>query len=169
LKAEKFKLQFKRLFAAKGFGLALIGIAAGVILLLMPNGKEEESPLPEITQQLSSAEYCALLEQKAVKLIETLPEVDECAVFITLDSGYQYVYATDQHVREDGEAKETDKTIVLADGEKGESPLLIQETMPKIAGVAVVCGGASYETQYRIIELMCALFNIESNRISVQT
>ncbi len=125
--------------------------------------------LTSASQKLTSAEYCALLEQKAVKLIESLPEVDECSVFITLDSGYQYVYATDQHVREDGDTKETDKTIVLADGEKGEDPILIQETMPKIAGVAVVCGGASYETQYRIIELMCALFDIKSNRISVQT
>ncbi len=169
MKAENLKIQFRKLFATKGFGLAVLGIAAGVLLLILPDGNKETQIIAETSHQLTSTEYCAMLEQKAVMLIETLPEVDECAVFITLDSGYQYVYATDQHVREDENAKETDKTIVLANGEKGESPLLIQETMPKIAGVAVVCAKASYETQYRIIELMCALFNIESNRISVQT
>ncbi len=167
MKLENLKSQLKKLFAVKGFGLAFLGILAGVILLVFPNeSKTEETP--SLSKSLNSAEYCALLEQKAVALIEKLPEVKECAVFITLDSGYQYVYATDQHVRQNGDSKETDKTIVLSTNQNGESPILIQETMPKIAGVAVVCKGASYETQYRIIELMCALFNIDSHRISVQ-
>ncbi len=168
MKTENLKMQFKSLFKAKGFGVAFVGIVAGIILLLVPKEKEESTITVNTSQMLTSAEYCALLEEKAVNLICSLPEVDDCAVFITLESGYQYVYATDQQVREDGEAKETNKTVVLAKEEKGETPILIRETMPQIAGVAVVCGGASYETQYRIIELMCALFNIESNRISVQ-
>ncbi len=162
-----FKEKIKKLTEVKGFGLIFIGICAGLILLLIPDSsKSNESVSNPKTD--SGLDYCVFLEEKAESLIKELPEVEDCAVFITLESGYQYIYATDQHVKESENAKETDKTIVLAGNGSGEAPILVKETMPKIAGVAIVCGGASYETQYRIVELMCALFDIESHRISVQ-
>ena len=168
MKNENTKEKLKKLLGTKGFGFILLGIAAGLMLMLMPAGESDtDEKASEIV--ISSAEYCAMLESKAEELIKSLPEVEDCSVFITLKSGYRYIYATDQHVREASDSKETDKTIVLAGNGNGESPILIEESMPAVAGVAVVCGNADYRTQYRIIELMCALFNIESNRISVQT
>ena len=168
MRAEEIQEKLKSLFGKKGFGFVIIGLLAGLVLLILPQSEPEKEILPT-DDALTSAEYCALLEQKAQNLILELPEIDSCAVFVTLDKGFRYVYATDQHVREESDFKETDKTIVLAGSGNGEEPVLIEETMPSISGVAVVCGGASYETQYRIIELMCALFNVSSNRISVQT
>lgn len=168
MKAEEHKEKLKKLFGKKGFGFVAIGVIAGLILMLLPAETAEQDDASG-SGVLTSAEYCELLEQKAVSLICELPEIDDCRVFITLEKGYRYVYATDQHVRESSDSKETDKTIVLASDSNGESPILIEESMPTVAGVAVVCDGASYETQYRIIELMCALFDIKSNRISVQT
>lgn len=162
-----FKEKIKKLTEAKGFGLIFIGICAGLILLLLPDSPKSNESISNPKTD-SGLDYCVFLEEKAEALIKELPEVEDCAVFITLESGYQYIYATDQHVKESENAKETDKTIVLAGNGNGEEPILVKETMPKIAGVAIVCGGASYETQYRIVELMCALFDIESHRISVQ-
>lgn len=168
MKANEIQGKIKSLFEKKGFGFVVIGLLAGLVLLILPQSEPENEVLPS-DDALTSAEYCALLEQKAQNLICELPEVDGCSVFVTLDKGFRYVYATDQHVREESDFKETDKTIVLAGNGNGEEAILIEETMPSVAGVAVVCKGASYETQYRIIELMCALFDIQSNRISVQT
>lgn len=113
-----------------------------------------------------TGDYCALLEAKAESLIGMLDGVKECRVVITLAEGYEYVYASDQRARGSGDSREVEKTYVLA---AESNPVLLRETPPVVAGVAVVCRGASYETQYRIIELMCALFDIGSNRISVQT
>ncbi|MBR6783609.1 MAG: hypothetical protein IKM32_02855 [Clostridia bacterium] len=169
MRADGITEKLKLVSGKKGFGFIAIGIIAALLMLLLPS-ESEESALPEASGAYpSSAEYCALLEQKAERLIGELPEVKSCAVFITLENGYGYIYATDQHINETSAGKQTDKTIVLADGENGETALVIEESMPKVAGVAVVCKNASYETQYRIIELMCALFDIKSNRISVQT
>ena len=159
--------KLKKLASVKGFGLIVLGITAGFALMLFPS-ESENAPIQESQTAITGTDYCALLESKAQKLICGLPEVEECSVFITLDTGYQFIYATDQHIRESGDAKETDKTIVLAGNGNGESPILVRETLPTVAGVAVVCNGASYETQYQIIELLCALFDIKSNRISVQ-
>ena len=160
--------RIKKLFDKKGFGFVFLALIAGVALMLIPSSGQETTPIEE-NKTITSFEYCTLLEQKAKSLICELPEIDGCEVFITLEKGYRYIYATDQHVKESGENKETDKTIVLAQGDGREEPILIEETMPCVAGVAVVCKGANYQTQYRIIELMCALFDIKSNRISIQT
>lgn len=168
MKAEKTKEKLQKLLGAKGMGFVILGIAAGLILLLIPTSSESEDII-QTDSHLTGDEYCALLEQKAESLIKELPQVEECSVFITLESGYRYIYATDQHINEQSDSKETDKTIVLAGNGNGESPILVEETMPKVAGVAIVCPNASYDTQYRIMELMCALFDIASNRISVQT
>lgn len=168
LKLDSLFSRLKSLGGKKGVVLFLIMFGAGLILLLAPETKSETSGEPQ-SGVISSEEYCALLEKKAESLINELSGVKDCRVFITLESGYQYIYATDQHIREESSGKQTDKTIVLANGEKGENAILLLETMPKVSGIAVVCSGASYETQYRIIELLCALFDIKSNRISVQS
>lgn len=168
MKSNSFTERIKKLLSAKGMGFALIGLIAGMVLLMMPS-EDNTDISPTVDDTLTSAEYCLLLEQKAVSLIKQLPNTDDCDVFITLEKGFRYVYATDQHVREESDFKETDKTVVLAGNGSGENAILIEESMPKVAGVAVVCKNASYETQYKIIELMCALFDISSNRISVQS
>lgn len=160
------KFGIKKLLKSKGIGFVLIGIVAGIILLLLPQSEKEE--ISTTNNIITSEEYCQNLEHKAEELIKQLPNVNKCDVFITLECGFQYVYATDQHVREGQDTKETDKTIVLASQSNNQNPIILQETMPKIAGVAIVCPNASYDTQYRIVELMSALFAISTNRISVQ-
>ncbi len=161
------KLDIKKLFASKSGAFILIGLIAGLALMLFPS--EDSGAVTVESKSFSSVEFCALLEDKTRKLICELEGVDDCNVVITLETGFRYIYATDQHVGGDGDSKQTDKTIVLADGDSGESPILIEETMPKVAGVAVVCRGATYNTELSIIELLCAIFDIPSNRISVQT
>ncbi len=168
MKNNEILEKIKKLFDKKGFGFVFLALIAGIALMIIPSSGQETAPIEE-NKTVTSFEYCTLLEQKAKNLICELPEIDGCEVFITLEKGYRYIYATDQHVKESGDHKETDKTIVLAQGDGREEPILIEETMPCVAGVAVVCKGANYQTQYRIIELMCALFDIKSNRISIQT
>ena len=160
----------KRVSAKNGFAFALIGVIAGVMLLVIPASKTE-SETPETA--LTAEEYCALMEEKAQTLIMGLSGVGKCRVVITLSEGYGYFYASDQVVSEESSGdkyvKKTEKKIVLSETGSGKTPTKISETLPKVAGVAVVCPGADYATKYRIIELMCALFDIKSNRISVQS
>lgn len=168
MKLDAFFARLKTLGGKKGVGAVALMLAAGLLFMLLPQSNGETEQVSS-TPQMSSQEYCALLEEKAESLICELSGVKDCRVVITLECGYQYIYATDQHVREESSGKQTDKTVVLANGDGGETAILLRETMPAVSGIAVVCRGASYETQYRIIELLCALFDIKSNRISVQT
>lgn len=159
-----------RLKGGRVFTLALIGVCAGLALLLIPSSGGESEPTGTGSAR-TARDYCAELERKAEELINELPEVKNCRVMITLETGYKYVYATDQHLKEEGgdrSAVQSDKTVVFAESGGGKTPVAVSETMPAVAGVAVVVRGAGYETRYRVIELMCALFNVKSNRISVQ-
>lgn len=129
----------------------------------------------EETVYKSANEYCLELERKTSELICELDGVNKCRVQITLVYGYEYVYATDQNVNETfnpgGETatKETEKKHVVITSSNGSETVLLREKMPQVLGIAVVCRGASYETQYKIISLLTALFDISSNKISVQT
>ena len=49
----------------------------------------------------------------------------------------------------------------------GDTPLLTKQSMPEITGVAVVAMGVSPQTEYEIIKLLSALFDLPSNRISI--
>ncbi|MDD4165046.1 MAG: hypothetical protein PHD46_02935 [Eubacteriales bacterium] len=149
----------------------MLGILAGVILLLLPT--EGENPVREENVYKSANDYCLALEEKTEAIIKKLDGVEDCKVQITLMYGYEYIYATNQHVNEtfnsDGNkaTKETKKEYVVITSDNGGGTVLLRETMPTIKGIAVVCSNATYETQYQIISLLTALFDISSNNISV--
>ena len=168
---KSFAAGVKAALKKKGLLLALAGAVAGALLIAVP-GTKTESAAPENARP-SAEEYCAMLQQKAENLITGLDGVKKCKVVVTLSEGYTYIYASDQHVSEesasDKYSKKTDKNVVFSASGNDKSPPVVCESMPKVAGVAVVCPGADYNTKYRVIELLSALFDVKSNRISVQS
>ncbi len=166
------KLFFESSKKTKTTFLVALAALAALMLLILPS-QSESSGTDDPDSGCDVTQYCQMLEQKAEELILGLDGVKECRVFVTLETGYCYTYATDQSVKESffengaTSQKETQKTVVFHNGD-GKAVLLRQE-MPKISGVAVVCKGAGYDVQYRIISLVCALFDVSSNRISVQS
>ena len=143
----------------------LLALAAGVVLLLLPDGGGSVQ-----TDALSpTREYRETLEAEVEDLISRMEGVDTCTVVLTLSYGFEYLYATDQHVNEHSGGKETDKTIVLAAEDGGEAPILLREKQPVVCGAAVVCPGADTATCLRISSLLSALFGLEGNAISIQT
>lgn len=170
---SKLKNFLKKLKTKKGLGFAVLAAISSLILMIFPT--DAKSSQKEEAHISSSQEYCAILEKKAESLIKELDGVKSCRVVITLKQGYRYVYASDQKVSEnfseDGKpsSKSIEKKTVLSENDKNKFPVKAQENMPSVSGVAIVCRDASYETQYKIISLMSALFEIPSNKISVQT
>ena len=101
------------------------------------------------------------------KVIESMTGVKECRVMVTLKSGYEYYYASNQQLSENDNGLDTRKEYLLASFGSTEQPVLIEERMPKVDGVAVICAGIDASSEYRIINVLSALFNIPSNRICV--
>lgn len=143
----------------------LLALAAGVILLLLPEGGDASQP-----QGVSLTEaYREALEEEVEDLISRMEGVESCTVVLTLAYGYEYLYATDQRVNEHSGGKEIEKNLILAAEEGGEAPILLREKQPVVSGAAVVCPGADTATCLRIASLLSALFGLESDSVSIQT
>lgn len=153
----------KKLKNNKVMPYVIIALAAGMALILMPSQSGESKSSSSYSD--GSREYVEYLEAKAEKLICEMEGVKSCKVMISASGGYRYYYASNQRVTQNGETRDTQKEYVTVDG--GKSPLLTEQRMPEIIGVAVVCPGITAETEYRVMQLLSALFDVNSNRISI--
>ena len=150
----------------KGLLLAVIALAAGILLLLYP-GKSTSSDTESGFVYSSSEDYRSRLENEVKRIIGNMTGVDDCYVMITLKSGYEYYYASNQQLTESDNGVDTRKEYILASFGSTEQPVLIEERMPVVDGVAVICPGIDASAEYRIISVLSSLFNIQSNRICV--
>ena len=142
----------------------LLAAAVGIILMSLPKSEKKEE-----TPAFTERDYCLLLETKTKEIIENVSGVKDCEVFITLENGFSYVFGSDYSTKQTGDSVESEKKIIFSDTALGKEPAVAETLMPKVASVAVVCKKAPPETQYRVIALLKALFDVPANRISVQT
>lgn len=87
---------------------------------------------------------------------------------ITLKNTKENVYAENSETSSSDSSNSENNEYVIYNSENGDAPLLLKEEMPQVAGVAVVCsGGDSEAVRERIIDCVCALFDISSSHVSV--
>ncbi|MBQ6183065.1 MAG: hypothetical protein IJK33_04175 [Clostridia bacterium] len=112
----------------------------------------------------SGEEYRAKLQNEVAELVEGVTR-KSCSVVITLERGYEYIYAVNQQsVQDTGGGSDLRREYVLAGG---NTPVIVEERMPRVCGVAIVCRGITAAEEYKIIKLVSALFDLPTNRIGV--
>lgn len=145
--------------------LICLGIAGLGLLLL-----SELRPAEPMTKTESSAAastevslYEQQLEQRLALLISQMDGAGETQVMVTLSSSEEAVYALD--TQQKGEDGSIETHVILGDG----SALCETTYSPTVSGVAVVCeGGSDITVVARITEMLSALLDLSTNRISVQ-
>lgn len=148
---EKILIMFKR---KKGLFLLLLGIAAGLCLLIIDQQAVKQEGEELNTHQTDT--YIADLEQRLENIISAINGVTDPRVLITLETSAEVFYASDDSV-------DSEKHVVVND-----SLVPVKERLPTVKGVAVVCkGGDKPETKRKIIEMTSSLLGIPSNRIYV--
>ena len=165
-----------QLLVAAGLGgMLLIGLSQ-----VMPPGREEPAPQPA-SQEAQTQDYARQLEQRLDSLVESIEGAGEARVMVTLENGYQRVYARSEKVDSDvledirsGEERKTqekqvtEQTYVLIDGSGGEEPLVTAELEPRVKGVVVVCeGGDRPEVVGKVVDAVTVALDISSARVSV--
>ncbi len=87
------------------------------------------------------SEYKAQLEKELSDICSSVKGVGKCRVMVTFERGEENVY-------------------------KGSN--LIESRPPKVMGVTIVCRGADSDSvRAELVGMMCALFDIGANRVSV--
>ena len=137
-----------------GIWIMILGAFLGVLLLIY--GGEEKSSDSTESRESELVEYTKNMEEKITELCSKVEGVKNVSVAVSLESGFEYVYASDG-----------DKTLTVGSG-ASESPVRVTEKPPVIAGVGIVCcGGGSPAVQKKLIELISAAYGISSNKIYI--
>lgn len=162
----QLKSLFERISKIKGVGYLAVGLVAALLLMLWPSDST-----PQV-EPASANEYRLALESEAEEVLSRLEGVGKCHVMITIEYGYEYVYASNQKANT---VYNADGSILSVQNEKtyfssGDgNTLLLRQKMPTVTGIAVVCPGAGGDARLKIVSALSALFGIGSNRISVQS
>lgn len=128
-------------------------ILVGVVLMVRPAAVDTAEPMQTVAEQ----EYVQQIESQISEMLQDIQGAGECRVTVSLASGGRKEY-----VREAG------KVLVITDKEGNESPVLVREGTPEIAGVTVASTGAgSVSVRNNIIEAVSTLLGIGMNKICV--
>lgn len=147
--------------------LLMLGLG-GLILLLAASAFPGEKEVPSSAEEAAfdQERYAAQTEERLEELISRLEGAGETMVMITLEEGENYVYVTDEKTEEAPSGYQTEHVIYNTGN--GSAPLLKTTYMPVIRGVVVLCkGGADPAVAGKITEMVSALLDVGTNRVSV--
>ncbi len=108
------------------------------------------------------------VKNELTELIESINGAGTARVMITYKSLEETVFATDtEEITQDDETKNK-KEYVIVKKESDEWGIPLKIICPEVKGVAVICeGGDNQIVKEKIYSLVCALFSISSNSVSV--
>lgn len=148
--------------------ILIVAAVLGIVLILLSELDFSTPKAEESVQTGDYAQYVSTLNDELTSVISSIDGVGDCKVMITLKNTKENVYAENSETSSSESSNSENNEYVIYNSENGDSPLLLKEEMPQVAGVAVVCsGGDSEAVRERIIDCVCALFDISSSHVSV--
>ena len=158
----------------------LIGVLAGILLLVIaiPVPKEESEPEEEQMVTEVSKASVAETEDQLKEILQKISGVGMVEVFITYEDNGKLVVEKDESISEelvqeaDSNGGTRTTTTTKNDREtvygSTESPYVIQEMAPTVKGVLVVAeGGGNTTVKKQIQETIEALFGLDAHKISI--
>ena len=140
--------------------LAAIGI---FLLLLGAYGKGNEKEV-SAEDSMNAEEYAQSVEKNISELCEKISGVSDVHAVVTLEGGYNTVYAQNSQSNSSGYKNE----FVLTGSGSSERAILVGYSTPQVSGVGIVCrGGGDAHIRSEIISLISATFGVSSNKIYV--
>ena len=152
--------------------VAVVAILLGALLLICGNTRfweQEDNKKPSDspangTVTRTTEEYRADLEARMEAICSRVSGVGSVDVIVTLEGGYEYVYATDKMVTVGGEST---SYITVGSGDS-ENLVYITERAPAIVGIGVVCtGGMDATVRREVTALLTAAFGVGSHQVYV--
>ena len=146
--------------------------ALGAILLAWPK-QESNAETETLMQQLSGESEVEKLEKKMEEILSKMNGVGRVDVLLTLESGGELVLATDSTLRYSGSPQnpndyDRSSETVTVSGGNGTDVVVTQEKSAKFRGALIVCdGGDNDRVRLKIIEAVCALTGLGSDRVAV--
>ena len=153
----------------KKYRLVVFVILAGVLLMLLPSGKEtgEEAPpaMPSAREAFSLEATCREMEE----ILGRIEGAGQLQLMLTLKSGSQLELAEDSDRSEaERETRSDRSTVTISRGGGAEDIVVTRQTYPVYRGAVIACEGAdNAEVRLALTEAVCALTGLSSDRVSI--
>ena len=171
---EDIKLKINNFFSKiknKNIVFIIILGLSGIILIFLSEVFSEENNAESIEDENAFyvfSEDVSMLESRLENAVLKIKGAGKTDITITFDSSKEFIYAKNSSENIGDSESEIETEIVVIDGKNGEEPLFIKSKEAKVRGVLVVCeGGENPLVREKIIEAVCALLDIPSNKVSV--
>lgn len=178
-----------------GYGKVMLLLVAGVLLLLLslPGEKKQEDSQKEkqtrsilgeesTQEENRDAAYAKELEQKLEQLLGQVEGVGQVQVMITLKSSSETIVnkdisqsesssqrpGTDGTGEQEAQSQSEEETVLVEDSEGNQTPYVIKEMEPEIAGIVVICdGGDDPVVVSNITSAAEVLFSVSAHKVKV--
>lgn len=148
--------------------LIIISAALIGVFLILFSGNEKKTDNNEEAYLTSESIDKAEIERSVTELVESIRGAGKAKIMITYECDGETVFAKDTEEKNDSNETDMKNQYIIIDGENGETGLKVKNIYPRVMGVAVICeGGEDPVVKERIYSMISALFDINTNSISV--
>ncbi len=171
---EKIKAVFSRL--KNGKLIFILGVC-GILLIFVSSFFSPKDNKKKAEVAFDIDVYKQTLEQNTKDIVKSISGAKKVSVMITLDTGITYNYADETKFnksdRQSSDTTELDtdsenKYIIITDSDGNEKPLIINEQLPTVRGVAVIySGNGSAYVKEQIEEALAATLGVTVKRIYI--
>jgi stage III sporulation protein AG len=173
----------KEKLSHKSIVIILVVVAfIGIFLIFLsefinPNSKDNTAAS---SSSENSSSYVKNTEQRLEEIIGTINGVGRVKVMLTVESGVENIYETDnknsnekqQNAGQSSNVQENSSNesshVIVDNSSGGQEALLKKQIQPCILGVVIVCdGGNNSEVKENVIHSVSTALGLPTNRISV--
>ena len=164
---SKFKDMFSAVKNKKNVLIVSLGFIGIFLIFISEIVPEREKEIVKTPLDFPSG-FELELEKRLEEAVCQISGAGKTDITITLDSSKEYFYAKNSSENIDDSETEKESELVILEGAEGEEPIVLKTDEAKIRGVLVVCeGGNDPLVCEKILEAICALLDIPSNKVSV--
>ncbi len=150
----------------KSLFIVIIGLVG---MIMIAASEATEKTVTADKDKTETVSYEILNEQAELeRIIGKITGTGKVSVMLTYEGTSENIYANNISEQKSGEENRREEEHIILDKGNTEDGLLIKSVYPHVIGVAVVCeGGGSATVKNEITQMLKALYNINSNNISI--
>lgn len=150
---------------AKKYKYVFIIVIAGIALMMLPSGTNEEKTKTE--QIIQSNQQT--MEERLTEALSQIRGAGRVRVMLTEAAGAETIYKTDEHISTGGDSSSSQKdTVTVTDKDRTQNGLITQIIPPQYQGALIVCQGADDpQVRLAIAEAVASLTGLRTDRITI--
>ena len=157
------KLKAKLTEAVGKYKFVLLILCLGLLLILLPTGKEKTAEIGSIQTSYTSDE---ISQEALASILSKINGAGRVEVLLSAETSGQTEYQLDTDTTASASNRST--TVTVTDSQRNEKGLINRTHAPEYRGAVVVCDGADDPmVNYAIVNAVANITGLRSDQISV--